>query len=80
MKPILLLSGLFVLLFTASLSNGQLTKADFEKLHAQLLPDQTEPWRQIPWKTSVLEAQNVAASEGKPLFIWAMDGHPLGCT
>ena len=79
MKPIALFFFLLTLLFSAPLSHGQLDKVEFEKLHARLLPDQTEPWRQIPWKTSVLEAQNVAASEGKPLFIWAMDGHPLGC-
>jgi len=28
----------------------------------------------------VLDAQAAAAREGKPIFIWAMDGHPLGCT
>ena len=25
-------------------------------------------------------AQAQAAAAGKPIFIWAMDGHPLGCT
>lgn len=52
----------------------------FEKLHAQLQPDDSETWRQIPWKISVLEGQRLATKENKPLFIWAMDGHPLGCT
>jgi len=28
----------------------------------------------------VLDAQAAATREGKPIFIWAMDGHPLGCT
>ncbi|MFT5467366.1 MAG: hypothetical protein ACI8UO_002470, partial [Verrucomicrobiales bacterium] len=58
----------------------QLDETTFEKLHAELQPDMTEPWRQIPWKISVLDAQRIAAREGKPIFIWAMDGHPLGCT
>jgi hypothetical protein len=39
-----------------------------------------EPWRTIPWKISLLEAQKLAAEEKKPIYIWAMDGHPLGCT
>ena len=52
----------------------------FAKLHSELKPDPSETWRQIPWKISVLEGQRLAAREGKPLFIWAMDGHPLGCT
>ncbi|MFT5122737.1 MAG: hypothetical protein ACI9QL_004582 [Candidatus Omnitrophota bacterium] len=44
----------------------------------QAAPDAT--WRTIPWQTSLLNAQRIAARERKPLFIWAMDGHPLGCT
>ena len=28
----------------------------------------------------VLEARQEAAKQKKPIFIWAMDGHPLGCT
>lgn len=39
-----------------------------------------EPWRTIPWETSLIKAQNIAAQEKKPIFIWAMDGHPLTCT
>jgi len=52
----------------------------FQKLHRELQPDPKATWRTIPWKTSVLDAQAAAAREGKPIFIWAMDGHPLGCT
>jgi hypothetical protein len=57
-----------------------LTEAEFQKLHRELQPDPKAMWRTIPWKTSVLDAQAAAAREGKPIFIWAMDGHPLGCT
>ncbi len=39
-----------------------------------------EPWRTIPWNIDLLAAQKTAADEHKPIFIWAMDGHPLGCT
>lgn len=42
------------------------------------IPD--EPWRTIPWQTDLLAAQRLALEQDKPLFIWAMDGHPLGCT
>ena len=59
---------------------GELTEAEFETLHAELQPDNTALWRTIPWKTSVIDAQQAAAEAKKPLFIWAMDGHPLGCT
>lgn len=57
-----------------------LDEAEFRRLHEELQPDQDSPWRSIPWKISLLEAQRVAAAEQKPIFIWAMDGHPLGCT
>ena len=69
----------FILLFFAQAALG-LTEAEFQKLHRELQPDPKAMWQTIPWKTSVLDAQAAAAREGKPIFIWAMDGHPLGCT
>ena len=58
----------------------ELTEARFKQLHAELQPAADEPWRTIPWKIALLDAQQTAAKENKPIFIWAMDGHPLGCT
>ena len=26
------------------------------------------------------EARRLAAQKGKPILLWEMDGHPLGCT
>lgn len=58
----------------------ELTAERAAELVEQLRPAEDAAWRSIPWKTAVLDAQRVAASDGKPIFIWAMDGHPLGCT
>lgn len=58
---------------------AELSDAEFKRLHAELQPGDS-PWLTIPWKISVLNAQQSAAKEDKPIFIWAMDGHPLGCT
>jgi hypothetical protein len=66
-----------VLLLLAVLQG--LSAEEFERLHRRLQPPADEPWRRIPWRVSLLEARNEAARAGKPLFIWAMDGHPLGC-
>ena len=33
----------------------------------------------IPWQVSLWDARVKAAKEGKPILIWEMDGHPLGC-
>lgn len=56
-----------------------LTDARAGELHELLTPDADAAWRTIPWMTSVLEAQREAVEKGRPIFIWAMDGHPLGC-
>ena len=57
-----------------------LSDADFRELHARLVPGADEKWQTIPWKTDLLEARAFAAKEGKPVFLWSMNGHPLGCT
>jgi hypothetical protein len=64
----------------ALLLTGELTVDEFTTLHQQLQPPKEEAWRSIPWKISLLEAREIAAEQQKPIFIWAMDGHPLGCT
>jgi hypothetical protein len=67
---------LTLLLLTGS---PDLTHDDFRRLHKELTPG-AEVWRTIPWKISLMDARRAAATAGKPIFIWAMDGHPLGCT
>lgn len=37
-------------------------------------------WRDIPWQTDLREACRLAAEQGKPIFLWTMNGNPLGCT
>jgi hypothetical protein len=54
---------------------------EFEALHAAVAPrGQTERWTQIPWQPDLETARRQAALERKPLLMWVMDGHPLGCT
>ncbi|MGB0581816.1 MAG: hypothetical protein ACPGVU_19145 [Limisphaerales bacterium] len=69
---ILILAALFA-------ASGTLSVSEFERLHAELQPAPEDAWRTIPWETSLIGAQAMAAKERKPIFIWAMDGHPLGC-
>jgi hypothetical protein len=53
----------------------------FHALHAAVAPHgQGERWTQIPWQSDLQAARQEAAAEGKPLLMWVMDGHPLGCT
>jgi hypothetical protein len=68
------------MMLTAALVLAQgLSVEEFGRLHQALQPPAEEAWRKIPWRVELLEARNEAARAGKPLFIWAMDGHPLGC-
>lgn len=57
----------------------EISNEEFSKLHKALVPKQGL-WKTVPWQISLLSAQNMAAQEAKPIFIWSMDGHPLGCT
>jgi len=52
----------------------------FDALHALVKPQPGESrWMEIPWLTSVWEARQQAAAEGKPIFIWAgSGGGPVG--
>ena len=52
---------------------------EFRKLHREIQPE-NPTWKTIPWHADLKSAQRVAAEKRKLLFIWAMDGHPLGCT
>lgn len=70
-------TSLLVLLAAGLVSFGP---DEFDRLFDEIAPPEGELWRSIPWNTSLLDAQATAAEARKPLFIWAMDGHPLGCT
>jgi len=69
---------------TSALVSNELTTVaphTFRQLLAYLRPKPEEVrWQQIPWQTDLWEARRLAAQQGKPIFLWAMNGNPLGCT
>jgi hypothetical protein len=69
-----------VLAFAATCLAGDLNESEFDRISGLLRPPKQELWKSVPWKITVLEGRRTAIEEGKPIFIWAMDGHPLGCT
>jgi hypothetical protein len=69
----------FLLMVSPQNHSDEFTFEEFEKLHAQLLPKE-EAWRSIPWHANLISAQAAAIEQKKLIFIWSMDGHPLGCT
>ena len=68
-----------VALLLLVLAQDPLSADDFAKLHEQLAPPKDEPWRAIPWQLTMLGARGTAAKDKKPLFLWSMNGHPMGC-
>ncbi len=64
---------------TVCFGQEQLLESEFQTLHSELAP-KSEVWKTIPWHSDLLSAQRTAVEQKKPIFIWAMDGHPLGCT
>lgn len=53
----------------------------YEAYRAEILPDEGErAWEQIRWYPSYAEGLREAADQGKPVLLWVMNGHPLGCT
>lgn len=70
------------LLLAATANSAANERPSPEKdLMAVIAPSAKEQaWLAIPWETDLTEARRKAAAEGKPIFLWEMDGHPLGCT
>lgn len=59
----------------------ELTEETFAKWFDACRPRvDEERWTEIPWIGELWEARQKAYREKKPLFIWAMNGSPLGCT
>ena len=55
------------------------TAAEYGQLRAALTPP-AQDWQRIPWRLDLLAARREALALGRPLFLWSMNGHPLGCT
>ncbi|MCR9244868.1 MAG: hypothetical protein NXI31_07540 [bacterium] len=37
-------------------------------------------WQQIDWHADLGTGVRTAAEQQKPVLLWLMNGHPLGCT
>lgn len=76
--PAALLLGLAV---AKPASADPLTPKQFDQLWSIIRPQPGEDkWDEIAWRADLWEARKEAAAKGKPLLLWEMDGHPLGCT
>ena len=61
--------------------NIQLTSDNYEAWRSFIVPDESElTFLEIPWRTEFGKAVIDADRQDKPILLWAMNGHPLGCT
>lgn len=55
--------------------------ATLEDKVASVLPREEEDrFLQVPWRLNLQQARVESQLTGKPIFLWIMNGNPLGCT
>lgn len=63
------------------LADVQLTKENYDLWRTHIVPAaQEQAWAKIPWLTTFKDGIVKAEEAEKPLLLWTMNGHPLGCT
>ena len=66
---------------TAGIAAATPNHENFRDVLAAIRPAPDElRWQGIPWQTDLRVACRLAAEQGKPVFLWTMNGNPLGCT
>jgi len=78
-----LLAPAFVLLSLAAAAQNRVPRVfpDLDQKIATVLPTADESaFLEIPWRLNVMTARAESARTGKPMFVWEMNGHPLGHT
>lgn len=81
MKMLLCLGLMVLVAVSHSPETMELNDQTYPKLRAHLLPKKEETrWQQIEWRPAFWQGVIEAQKQEKPLLIWAMNGHPLGCT
>ena len=58
---------------------SEIAPAQFDALFASIKPGDSQlRWLEILWLGTLREGREAAATAKKPMFLWAMNGHPLG--
>lgn len=62
-------------------TQSQVSDTTFAAWRDHIAPRKDEDrWLQIDWHDSVSAGVNAAAKQQRPMLLWLMNGHPLGCT
>jgi hypothetical protein len=58
-----------------------LTETTYAEIRDRVLPTADElAFQKLGWRSTLWQAVVEARAAGKPVLLWAMNGHPLGCT
>ena len=74
--------ALLLLLPLASVFQAEeLTEKNYDRTRDYILPkDDEEAWTKIKWRATFWDGVMDAQKEDKPIMLFAMNGHPFGCT
>ncbi len=67
--------GLLVLCLAALAQGGEPKWLDY-----LVAPQRERDWEEIGWRPTLAQAMSDAHEAKRPILLWAMNGHPLGCT
>jgi hypothetical protein len=68
------------LLTLALVAAPALTDANLPAIHDAVRPTAAElAYESIPWLPTAPDGVRAAREQDRPLLLWAMNGHPLGC-
>jgi hypothetical protein len=77
----LLIALLLLPLAVSAYQAEEVTERNFQRLRDHIMPSAAEEeWRKIPWRTTYWQGVVDAQKADKPVFLFAMNGHPFGCT
>lgn len=51
-----------------------------EKVRSVLPREEEDQWLKIDWRRNLQQARLESQLTGRPIFLWIMNGNPLGCT
>jgi hypothetical protein len=67
--------------FSDAREDDSTSVADWRAIERRVLPSSEElRFKEIGWRTVFWDAVKEARRTDRPILLWAMNGHPLGCT
>jgi hypothetical protein len=70
-----------LLILAAVLQAPVPNESNFDHWKTYIRPSAQEVrYEEVEWRPTFWEAVNEAQRAGKPILLWAMNGHPMACT